>query len=81
MSFLGGYGQSGYGGRGGGKKNPENEWTSFVHGPIATQIPRKWFPKVPWKVQLQHGRYLENWYLEAGRHLGASEANTEVGVL
>ena len=31
--------------------------------------------------ELQHGRYLENWYLEAGRDLGTSEADTEVGVL
>ena len=31
--------------------------------------------------QLQHGRYLENWYLEAGRDLGTTEADTEVGVL
>ena len=31
--------------------------------------------------QVQHGRYLENWYLEAGRDLGTSEADTEVGVL
>ena len=31
--------------------------------------------------QVQHGRYLENWYLEAGRDLGASEADTEVGAL
>ena len=30
---------------------------------------------------IQHGRYLENWYLEAGRDLGTSEADTEVGVL
>ena len=32
-------------------------------------------------VEIQHGRYLENWYLEAGRDLGTSEADTEVGVL
>ena len=31
--------------------------------------------------KVQHGRYLGNWYLEAGRHLEASEADTEVGVL
>ena len=31
--------------------------------------------------QLQHGRDLETWYLEAGRDLGASEVDTEVGVL
>ena len=31
--------------------------------------------------QLQHGRYLENWYLGVNRHLVASEADTEVGVL
>ena len=30
---------------------------------------------------VQHGRDLETWYLEAGRHLGTSEADTEVGVL
>ena len=30
---------------------------------------------------IQHGRYLETWYLEAGRDLGTSEADTEVGVL
>ena len=32
-------------------------------------------------LDIQHGRDLETWYLEAGRHLGASEADTEVGVL
>ena len=32
-------------------------------------------------MQVQHGRYLENWYLGVGRHLRASEADTEVGVL
>ena len=39
--------------------------------------------KRPGKIdkQIQHGRYLENWYLEAGRDLGTSEADTEVGVL
>ena len=31
--------------------------------------------------KLQHGRDLETWYLEAGRYLGASEVDTEVGVL
>ena len=30
---------------------------------------------------VHHGRYLETWYLEAGRDLGTSEADTEVGVL
>ena len=30
---------------------------------------------------VQHGRYLETWYLEAGRDLGTTEADTEVGVL
>ena len=30
---------------------------------------------------IQHGRYLETWYLEAGRDLGITEADTEVGVL
>ena len=30
---------------------------------------------------IQHGRDLETWHLEAGRHLGTSEADTEVGVL
>ena len=37
-----------------------------------------------WQTALkyvQHGRYLENWYLEAGRDLGTSEADTEAGVL
>ena len=33
------------------------------------------------KRDIQHGRYLENWYLEAGRDLGTSEADAEVGVL
>ena len=33
------------------------------------------------QLYIQHGRYLENWYLEVGRHLEASEADTEVGVL
>ena len=39
--------------------------------------------KRPGKIdkQIQHGRYLENWYLEAGRDLGTSEADTEVGDL
>ena len=32
-------------------------------------------------AKIQHGRYLETWYLEAGRDLGTSEADTEVGVL
>ena len=31
--------------------------------------------------KIQHGRYLETWYLEAGRDLGTTEADTEVGVL
>ena len=31
--------------------------------------------------KVQHGRYLETWYLEAGRDLGTTEADTEVGVL
>ena len=31
--------------------------------------------------KVQHGRDLETWHLEAGRHLGTSEADTEVGVL
>ena len=38
----------------------------------------------PWAscpIYIQHGRYLETWYLEAGRDLGTSEADTEVGVL
>ena len=30
---------------------------------------------------VQHSRYLENWYLEAGRHLETSDADTEVVVL
>ena len=30
---------------------------------------------------IQHGRYLETLYLEAGRDLGTSEADMEVGVL
>ena len=30
---------------------------------------------------IQHGRDLETWYLEAGRDLETSEADTEVGVL
>ena len=33
------------------------------------------------EIVIQHGLYLENWYLEAGRDLGTSEADTEVGVL
>ena len=33
------------------------------------------------RKQIQHGRYLETWYLEAGRDLGTTEADTEVGVL
>ena len=33
------------------------------------------------KSELQHGRDLETWHLEAGRHLGTSEADMEVGVL
>ena len=32
-------------------------------------------------IDIQHGRYLETWYLEAGRDLGTTEADTEVGVL
>ena len=32
-------------------------------------------------MYIQHGRYLETWYLEAGRDLETSEADTEVGVL
>ena len=32
-------------------------------------------------TEIQHGRYLETWYLEAGRDLGTTEADTEVGVL
>ena len=32
-------------------------------------------------IAIQHGRYLETWYLEAGRDLGTTEADTEVGVL
>ena len=32
-------------------------------------------------LKVQHGRYLETWYLEAGRDLGTTEADTEVGVL
>ena len=31
--------------------------------------------------KIQHGQDLETLYLEDGRHLGASEADTEVGVL
>ena len=31
--------------------------------------------------KVQHGRDLETWYLEAGRDLETSEADTEVGVL
>ena len=30
---------------------------------------------------IQHGRDLETWHLEAGGHLGTSEADTEVGAL
>ena len=30
---------------------------------------------------IKHGRDLETWHLEAGRHLGTSEADMEVGVL
>ena len=45
---------------------------------IKLQFDEKW---LTWTFQLQHGRYLENWYLEAGRDLGTSEADTEVGVL
>ena len=33
------------------------------------------------QMKVQHGRYLENWYLEAGRDLETPEADTEVGVL
>ena len=37
--------------------------------------------RVRYLLEIQHGRDLETWYLEAGRHLGASEADTEVGVI
>ena len=37
--------------------------------------------KLSRKVGAEKSRYLENWYLEAGRDLGTSEADTEVGVL
>ena len=33
------------------------------------------------KKEIKHGRYLKTCYLEAGRDLGTSEADTEVGVL
>ena len=33
------------------------------------------------KNTVHHGRDLETWHLEAGRHLGTSEADTEVGFL
>ena len=47
----------------------------LVHSGVWSKLQGKiWF-------KLQHGRDLETWYLEDGRHLGASEADTEVGVL
>ena len=35
----------------------------------------------PVSMYVQHGRDLETWYLEAGRHLGTFVSDTEVGVL
>ena len=33
--------------------------------------------KMKGQFRLQHGRYLENWYLEAGLDLGTADGDTE----